>query len=565
VVRGNVPFPLTHVDPTPARDRIPAHQRNLTVREVEYGDTGSGETDGRGRPDAGCDMNRPRLIGSLAYDVGRMLGLVSLAMATLLAIGVLFGEFHALVGVAGALAITGGASGLLLAVGKPNPRPSRAYGMLVAALGWLTVALVGALPFLGVAWAYQLAPPAGVPLAATAPFGDPMNAFFESMSGFTGTGLSVAPAPAQLPHVLQWWRSLTEWVGGIGVIVLTTAILSRPGSGSLTLYESDARAERLHFEVLPRLRSIVGIVVLFTAGSVVLLLSVGLPPWAALNDAMTGLTTGGFSVTNASIGAYHDPLVSLAFVPIMATGSIAFPVLYLVLRGEVGALRRDVQARWFAGICLVGTAVLVGTFSAARSGIAGHHVVIAALFQFVSALSCTGFSTVPIGSLPTNAKLLLVLAMVVGGSAGSTVGGIKLIRLLTLSYGTVHRIRGTFYPPHVVRPLRVGERLLTEAQAALEIEEAAIISFLWVVFLLGGVAVLQAAFAADGTPHTLWNVVFEVASAQGNVGLSTGITTAGLPAAVKLSLAGNMWIGRLEIIPVAVALEGLLTGLNASR
>ena len=524
-----------------------------------------GAAEGRttGNSSSRDDGRRWELFTALAYDVGRMLGLVAVAMATLVVVAVVFDELLVVPAVLLATAVTGGVAGALVVVGEPNERPSRAYGMLAAASGWLVVAMVGALPFLTVAWTVRLFGPTGA-ATATAPFLHPTNAVFESMSGFTGTGLTVAPSPSRLPHVLQWWRSTTEWVGGIGVIVLTTAVLSRPGSGSLTLYEGDARSERLHFEVLPRLRTIVGIFSLFTVGSVVLLLVVGLPPWAALNDAMTGLSTGGFSVTDGSIGAYHDPLVALAFVPVMTLGSIAFPVHYLLLRGDLRAPLRDVQTRWFVGLVVSGTLALTGVLLVTQPALSPGSDAVASLFQFVSALSCTGFSTVSVGSLSGTTKLLVVLPMIVGGSAGSTVGGIKLIRLVTLAYGTRYRVRGTFYPPDVVRPFRVGNRLLTDAQAALEIEEAALVSFLWAVFLVVGVLVLQAVFLFQGDPHSLVNVTFDVVSAQGNVGLSTGVVTPGLPTAAKLMLVGNMWIGRLEIIPVAVFLRALVTGLDVA-
>ena len=261
---------------------------------------------------------------------------------------------------------------------------------------------------------------------------------------------------------------------------------------------------------------------------------------------------------------YLPLVVSLALVPVMTLGSIAFPVLYLALHGDYDALLGDVQVRWFVGLVVAGTLALTGVLALVRStGTLGADAV-AAVFQFVSALSCTGFSTVSIGGLPSTAKLVLILAMVVGGSAGSTVGGIKLVRLITLSYGSIHRIRGSFYPAHAVRPLRIGDRLLTPARAAVEIQEAAIVSFLWVVFLLGGIAVLQTVFLLQGTPHPLLDVVFDVASAQGNVGLSSGLTAASLPWIGKLTLVGNMWIGRLEIVPTIVFLRGIVAGLNAT-
>ena len=152
--------------------------------------------------------------------------------------------------------------------------------------------------------------------------------------------------------------------------------------------------------------------------------------------------------------------------------------------------------------------------------------------------------------------------MVVGAAAGSTVGGIKLIRAITLVKGTTYRIRGIFSPERAIRRFRIGDRKLTDTEANREFEEAAIIAFLWVIFLAVGSFVLLAVVFPE---FTLENVLFEVASAQGNVGLSSGITGAGMPTIAKVMFLFNMWIGRLEIIPVLVLLRVIFQGSDLYR
>jgi len=149
--------------------------------------------------------------------------------------------------------------------------------------------------------------------------------------------------------------------------------------------------------------------------------------------------------------------------------------------------------------------------------------------------------------------------MVIGAAAGSTVGGIKLIRLITLSKGMLFRIQTIFYPDSAVRKLELDGRRLSDRELSQELEEAAIIAFLWALFLGVGLAVL---LLTIGQSFTLENAVFEIASAQGNVGLSSGITGPDMPTPVKVTFLFNMWIGRLEIIPVLVLLRGVFDRLT---
>jgi trk system potassium uptake protein TrkH len=510
-------------------------------------------------------------------DLGRILQAMSGMVFASVVVSLAWGELYAVP----ALVV----SGLVpLAVGRGLARryadagePGKLHGMMIAASGWFLVAVFGTLPFLLVAWTVALDPfggplsvPAGAGSATLSVFRDPLNGFFESMSGITGTGLTMTDDEAALPRTLQWWRTLIEWVGGVGVIVLTTAILARPGSGSLTLYESEARSKKIHPSIVSTVRTIWWIFILFTFLSITVLWLAGMPAWDAINHGMTGLSTGGFSVTDASIGEYGDPVIEFAMIPVMILGSIAFPVHYLVLQGDLRKLYTDLQTRWLWPYYGLGSAALVamllstGAYETQRVAVAGFvltgveatvfDTVRYGLFQFVSAATCTGFGTSGVGDWPAEAQLAMSGAMVVGAAAGSTVGGIKLVRAITLVKGTAFRVRGVFYPASAVRYLDLNGRKLSEHELSREFEEAAIIAFLWFVFLAVGLVVLL--LTVDPS-FTLENAIFEVTSAQGNVGLSSGITGPGMPTPAKVMFLFNMWIGRLEIIPVLVLLRAV--------
>jgi trk system potassium uptake protein TrkH len=375
------------------------------------------------------------------------------------------------------------------------------------------------------------------------------------------------------------------------VIVLTVSILARPGSGSYTLYQSEAREEKIHPSVVSTVRTVWKLVVGYTLLAFVLLFAAirasefgsDLPlweaAWQALNHAMTGLTTGGFSVTDNSIATYDSALVEAVLLPIMILGAIAFPVHYLVLRDrDFGELVADVQTRWLFALLGMGVVVLsaqnVLSVSATASafapdsflsfsvpGLSGPQLdaIRDSTFQWVSALTCTGFQSAPIGRWLAGAKVLVVGAMVLGGAAGSTVGGIKIIRGYTIARGIIWQFSRVFLPKNAVITTQIGDRTLDREAMEREFSEAAIVTLLWLVVLVTSSIVLV---NLAGPDFGYADALFEVASAQGNVGLSSGITGPSMPSLAEGMFVLNMWVGRLEIIPVLVFARALLYGLN---
>jgi len=429
------------------------------------------------------------------------------------------------------------------------------HGMIIAAFGWLLVALLGSIPFVLIALAAEHAGTASQTLLY---FKDPASSFFEAVSGYTGTGLTMAGRADLLPHTIQWWRSFIEWIGGMGVIVLMLAIIAgpRPGAATHSLYYAEARGEKIHPSIVSTLRTMWWIFLLYTFTSVIALWGAGMPIWDAVNHAMTGISTGGFSVTANSMASYHSVAIELVLLPIMLFGAISFVVHYELMRGKGRALWRDFQTRWFLWLVVLGILFLT-LENLLKMG--GGQALRLSAFQFTSAMTCTGFQSADISSWTATAKLLLAAGMFVGGAAGSTAGGIKVIRMLVLFKGVQWRFRKIIAPRGAIVPFRIGPATVDDAQVGQRLEDASLIMFLWLVFLGLGVIVLL-----HTTPpgYTLSDVVFEVASAQGNVGLSVGITHPGMPLLSKLVLCFNMWIGRLEIIPVLMLVRSLFIGIG---
>ena len=511
---------------------------------------------------------------TVGRDVGRIVQAVSLMMLVSIIVAAVNQEFYAIPAfVVSAIVMAGIGTGLVWRYRDAEP-PEKREAMITAATAWAVVGVLGGLPFILIAWTIQFDPfPAWAntpPMdATTAVFLHPLDAVFESMSGFTGTGLTMAAVEEKLPRSLHWWRSFIEWVGGVGVIVLTVAILRRGGgsSGSYTLYESEARSEKIHPSIVTTVQEIWKIFVGLTVGSIVLLLLVGMPLWDAINHGMTGISTGGFSVHADSIGHYNSPRIEYATVPIMVAGSIAFPIHYLIFKGKLRNFYTDLQTRWVFLWFTAGSLALTGILYANGQYATLEETFRVSLFQFVSATSNTGFGSATIGGgteqvWSAGATLMACLGMLTGAAAGSTVSGIKLIRVITLVKGTVWQIQEVFRPSSAVRYLQIGERKLDEEQTQREYTEATVVFILWITCLVIGVAVLLRVLSPA---HPLEYVIFDVMSAQSNVGLDSGITGPEMPDAAKAMLIINMWVGRLEIIPVAVLFGAVFQRLDLYR
>ncbi len=421
--------------------------------------------------------------------------------------------------------------------------------MVTAALSWLFVSFIGSIPF----WLV----PYNTQTMATM---DILSGFFESMSGWTGTGLTMVDNETLLPYTLQFWRTFIQWIGGVGVIVLTLSILARPGTGSYLLYRIEGREQRTHPSVVSTVRTIWWIYLLYTIIGILLLVVIGLlipsemNAWESLNHAMCAISTGGFSVTDDSITGFGWA-GQLIIIILMILGSIAFVSHYDLLKGRFKKFFGDPQNKALILIILVGVLILtlINVHEELNLSLITSELPIAA-FQFISAITCTGFQTVvSFAHWSESALLLLSFAMIVGGAAGSTAGGIKLFRAILLYKGVGWRIKRAISSPRRVFVHKLGEKSLTTENAIDLINEAAIISFIWVVILFASILFLSELYP----DHTLGTIIFEVCSAQGNVGLSAGITQYGMYDSAKGMLIFNMWIGRLEIIPVIVLIRSI--------
>jgi trk/ktr system potassium uptake protein len=400
-------------------------------------------------------------------------------------------------------------------------------------LAWLVIAAVGALPF-----AFS-----DMELSVT-------DAFFESMSGVTTTGATVIVGLDHAAPGILLWRSILQWLGGIGIIVMAVAILPILQVGGMQLFRVEAfDADK----VLPRAAQIAGgvsIVYLFLTGLAALVLwALGLSGFDAVAHAMTSIATGGFSTHDASIGYYNSAAVDWSISAFMILGSLPF-VLYLrALRGNVAVLIRDSQVRWFVVVVAVAVA-LISLWLTQKAVLPPLDALRYGTFNVISVMTGTGYATAEFDRWGGFSMCLMFVLMFIGGCAGSTTCGIKIFRFQVL-YATAKaqlkrliQPNGVFIPYYNHRP----------------IPDQVILSVMGFFFLFMAMfALLAAGLGFLGLDFI--TSVSGAASAIANVGPGLGIiigpagTYSSLPEEAKWLLCAGMLLGRLELFTVLVLLS----------
>ncbi len=430
-------------------------------------------------------------------------------------------------------------SGLALRFGIHAGDTELKHAVIVAAVGWMLAAVVGAVPFMIIEHSSFI------------------DGFFEAMSGWSGTGLSIYAKPSALTHTVQFWRSLMQWVGGVGVIVLMVSILARPGTGAFALYKAEGRDERIHPSIVSTVRTIWWIYLALTIFGVMLFVVAGMPLWDSINHAMVTLATGGFSVKDGSIGEYSNIYIEIAALIIMILGCVPFLLYYKVFKGNIRAFFQDIQVKAFFSIIFIGGALLIfENFYFEKFEL--FYSIRHSIFQFISGVSTCGLQTLDLSGWSPTAIIILSTAMILGAPTGSTAGGVKTVRVLLFLASIEWWFKRTLMPKHGIATIKFGGRRLTEDKITREISEAMLIIFLWLFFLGASVIILLHIMPQ----FPVEKLLFEVSSAQGNVGLSAGVTSGAMPVAAKIVLIFNMWIGRLEIIPVLMLFRASYRGFR---
>jgi trk system potassium uptake protein TrkH len=405
----------------------------------------------------------------------------------------------------------------------------RREALAVIGLGWLLASLLGALPYL-------LTVP-GMGLA---------DAIFESASGFTTTGATVLADLDALPRSLLFWRALTQWVGGLGVVVFLVAILSFLGAGAKVLFARESSAQAADLDTSRVQQGVLRLIALYLGLSGACGLAywlAGMTPYEAVTHLFTTVSTGGFSTRTGSMADFNSPLIEWLAVLFMALGGTAFPILLRLLRGDGRALWRSTEVRAYYAV-LVWASLLVALVLKLdpRLAYGWGESLRAGTFQVVSIMTTTGYASADFDQWLPVTHFLLFALMLTGGCTGSTAGGAKVLRIVIALKVCAQQVEKA-YRARVVRPLNVnGKYLRPEDQEAVLV----FMVLLGVVLFSGTMllAILEPGMSFEGSFSALAAALFNVGPGFAEVGPLRNY--AGLLDASKLALAFFMILGRLE-------------------
>lgn len=469
----------------------------------------------------------------IARFLGILLVVEASFMATSIIWGIIDGDARSIANFGVATAITAIVALLLILFGRaPSDIIHPREAVATVTIGWFLVGLFGALPYL-----------------LEGAFGHIADAFFESVSGFTTTGASAMTNIEQFSRALLWWRSITQWMGGMGIIVLFIAIFPRLGLGATRLFRSEVPGpitERLR----PKLRqtslilwyAYLGLTLLET----ILLMIFGLSPYQAMCHSFTTMATGGFSTLNASIAGFHSLGVEMVVLAFMFLAGVNFSLYFRIAQGNFRAFFGDPEFRtYFAIMALAFILITVSILPSLGSiGAALRY----GSFHVASIQTTTGFATHDFNMYPSFARLLLVGLMFIGGSAGSTAGGIKVARLMVLWRGLVNVVVKSFRPS-AVTSVKIGT-------APVDKETVLTVGAFFGAFI--GLFFAGSLFLAM-TGLDMVTASTAVAACLNNIG--PGLELVGptqnysiVPSSGKVVLSVLMILGRLEIMTVVALL-----------
>jgi trk system potassium uptake protein TrkH len=404
-------------------------------------------------------------------------------------------------------------------------------GFAIVALGWISFSIFGSLPFLISGYIPSFT-----------------DAFFETMSGFTTTGASILNDIEALPHGILFWRSLTHWIGGMGIIVLSIAILPFLGIGGMQLFKAEVPgpvADKLTPRMTETAKILWGVYVLFSAIETGLLMLGGMNLFEALCHTFGTMATGGYSTQNASIGAYHSAYIDSVIILFMIIAGTNFSLHYRFLKGDLKSYFKNQEFLFFISLIVIFT-LLIGLDTFLNQYHSLGKTVQKTLFQVTSIITTTGYSTADFEQWASSSQILLFLMMFIGGCAGSTGGGIKVMRIFILMKFVFSEIVRLIHP-HAVVSVKFGNSAIPR-----EVLTNILGFFILFIFLF-----VIGTFAMSAMGLDLVTAFGAVAATLGNIGPGLGgvgptDNYANIPVIGKWLLSFFMLAGRLEVFTVII-------------
>lgn len=406
-------------------------------------------------------------------------------------------------------------------------------GYIVVSLVWVVFSLFGCLPYLF----------SGAIPSVT-------DAFFETMSGFTTTGSSILNNIEELPHGILFWRSLTQWLGGMGIIVLFLAVLPKLGVGGRELFAAEVpgpNPDKLTPSIKATARRLWGLYLGFTVAETLLLALGGMEWFDAINHSLTTLATGGYSTKQASIGAYPTPYIQYVIILFMFIAGVNFSLSYAAVTGRFKKLWRDEEFQWYFAIVIFFTLLItLGLMVTMKGSFESNFRD--ALFTVISILSTTGYATADYLLWAPHIALLVFVLMFFGGSGGSTSGGVKVVRVMLLVKNSYYEIIRLLHPNAII-PVRFNKQSVKSSTVD------NIMAFVILYAIVFVISIVILSFWMNDLDSTL----SAVATSLGNIGPGFGQigpmeNFSGLADGAKWFLSFLMLLGRLELFTVLVLL-----------
>ncbi len=409
----------------------------------------------------------------------------------------------------------------------------RREGYLIVSMGWVLFSLFGSLPFL---------------LSNAIP--DVTNAFFETISGFTTTGASILNDIEALPKCILFWRSMTQWLGGMGIIVMSLAILPILGIGGMQLFFAEVPGptkDKIHPRIKETAKRLWGIYIIFTMVEAFMLFMGGMSVFDAVCHSFTTMATGGYSTKQASIAYYSSPYIQYVITVFMLLAGTNFTLSYFALHFRFGKVFKNEEFRYYLGIIFIFTVIVAFTLYRTEQ-ITVEKSFRDALFQVVSIVTTTGFATADYLNWVPFLGIVIFMCMFIGGSAGSTGGGIKVVRVLLFFKNSYLEMKRILHPNALV-PVRLNEKPVSPAIVSNII---AFVSFYILLFIISF-------FILGALGSNLETSAGAVAATLGNIGPGIGkvgpvLNYFHFSVASKWFLSALMLIGRLELFTVLIVL-----------
>ncbi|HAY88009.1 MAG TPA: potassium transporter [Bacteroidetes bacterium] len=410
---------------------------------------------------------------------------------------------------------------------------SKRDGYLIVTLGWIILGITGSLPFLISGHISSFA-----------------SAFFETMSGYTTTGASILDDIEALPAGIMLWRSMTQWIGGMGIIVLTVALLPLFGVGGMQLFMAEApgpSGSKLHPKIGDTAKRLWIIYVLLTIVETILLKVAGMSWLDAVNHSFTTMSTGGFSTKNASVAAFNSPAIEYIITAFMLVGGINFSILYFIFKGVFAKVIKNEEFKTYIGIIVLFTLLISGTlYFGNNQGLeeSFRHTI----FQVVTIITTTGFSTANYALWSPFAYMLILFLMFTGGSAGSTAGGVKIVRHLIIFKNGYIEFKRLLHPRAVI-PVRINDK---SVEQSIVYNVLAFFFIYLFIFIMG--ALVIAMFG-----HDILTAAGASIACLGNIGPGIGRVDpsnnfAFFSEGAQIFLSFLMLLGRLELFTVLILL-----------